>query len=224
VSAITITEKAAKELKRIRVENNLPEEAYLRVGVKGGGCSGFSYALGFTNKPIEGDEIFESQGMKILVNKRVLPYLSGTELDFNDNLLDRKFVFNNPNATKICGCGESFGVKEEAKRKPLNIQNSGTIVSEEKVWEALRECYDPEIPVNIVDLGLIYKMKVEGEVVTVEMTLTVPGCYMGETIVQNVRERLLAVPGVQDVDVRLVFDPPWNPSMMSEEAKTRLNM
>lgn len=103
------------------------------------------------------------------------------------------------------------------------------MVSEEKVWEALKECYDPEIPVNIVELGLVYELRVEEEVageanVYIRMTLTAPGCGMGPMIAADVKRRVMTLPGVKNVLVELVFDPIWNPSMMSEAAKLMLNI
>ncbi|MFQ5798533.1 MAG: iron-sulfur cluster insertion protein ErpA [Bacteroidota bacterium] len=107
---ITITLKAAEEIKRIKAENNVPESIGLRVGVKGGGCSGMSYVLAFDEKPKEGDETFEIQGVNVFVDQKSLMYLSGTQLDFTDGLNGTGFVFNNPQAKKTCGCGSSFGV------------------------------------------------------------------------------------------------------------------
>lgn len=100
------------------------------------------------------------------------------------------------------------------------------MVSEEQVYEVLRQCYDPEIPVNIVDLGLIYNVAVDSEngEVRVQMTLTAPGCHMGGMISEDVRRRLLNLPGVRDANVELVWDPPWNPGMMSEAARKQLGM
>ena len=100
---------------------------------------------------------------------------------------------------------------------------------EEKVWEALKECYDPEIPVNIVELGLVYELRVEEEVsgeanIYIRMTLTAPGCGMGPMIASDVKRRAMTLPGVKNVLVELVFDPPWNTSMMSEAAKLMLNI
>jgi iron-sulfur cluster assembly protein len=95
---------------KIRKENNIPEEYGLRVGVKGGGCSGLKYSLGFDGEQKEGDTVIEQNGIKLFVDGKSLFYLSGTELDFTSGLNGRGFVFNNPNATKTCGCGESFGV------------------------------------------------------------------------------------------------------------------
>lgn len=100
---------------------------------------------------------------------------------------------------------------------------------ESRVWAALRECYDPEIPVNIVELGLIYGLKIEEEIpgeanVYVKMTLTAPGCGLAPMIAADVRRRVQMVHGVKNVMVELTFDPPWNPSMMTEAAKLQLNM
>ena len=105
---IKISEKAVKEIRRIMNENKVPEEYGLRVGVKGGGCSGLTYSLGFDAESREGDTIINQDGLKLFVDGKSLFYLMGTVLDFSDGLNGRGFVFNNPNATKTCGCGESF--------------------------------------------------------------------------------------------------------------------
>ena len=103
------------------------------------------------------------------------------------------------------------------------------MVPEERVWEVLKQCYDPEIPVNIVDLGLVYEVSVEEEFpgnanVYVRMTLTAPGCGMGPMIAADVKRRIQQIHGVSNVMVELVFDPIWNPNMMTEAAKLTLNM
>jgi metal-sulfur cluster biosynthetic enzyme len=103
------------------------------------------------------------------------------------------------------------------------------VVTDERVWDALRQCYDPEIPVNIVDLGLVYEVKVEEEFpgeanIYIQMTLTAPGCGMGPMIAADVKRRVQQIPGVRNVLVDLVFEPMWNPAMMSEAAKLTLNM
>jgi probable FeS assembly SUF system protein SufT len=95
---------------------------------------------------------------------------------------------------------------------------------ESAVWQQLRTCYDPEIPINIVELGLVYECKIEraqsgNRVVKVKMTLTAPGCGMGEVLAQDVREKIEMIPTVERADVELVFDPPWSQAMMSEEAR-----
>ncbi|MHB8581132.1 MAG: iron-sulfur cluster insertion protein ErpA [Ignavibacteriaceae bacterium] len=107
---IKITEKAAKEIMQIMKENNVPNDYGLRVGVKGGGCSGLTYTLGFDAEQKEGDTLIQINNVKLFVDGKSLFYLTGTELDFTDGLDGKGFVFNNPNATKTCGCGESFGV------------------------------------------------------------------------------------------------------------------
>ncbi len=107
---ISLTEKALTEIKRIMSENQVPDNYGLRVGVKGGGCSGFTYTLGFDAEAKEGDTTIGDGKVKLFIDGKSLFYLSGTELDFSDGLNGKGFVFSNPNATKTCGCGESFGV------------------------------------------------------------------------------------------------------------------
>ena len=97
------------------------------------------------------------------------------------------------------------------------------------VWDQLRTCYDPEIPINIVDLGLVYECTLSPvengtRIVNVKMTLTAPGCGMGEVLVQDVREKVLMVPTVTEADVELVFDPPWSRDMMSDAARLQTGM
>ncbi len=119
------------------------------------------------------------------------------------------------------------------KSPPVPIElpaGAGDAEVEKLVWEQLRTCYDPEIPVNIVDLGLVYEVRLEpggegGErAVSVRMTLTAPGCGMGEILVDDVRSKLEQIPTVARTDVELVFDPPWNQSMMSDAARLETGM
>ena len=107
---INLSEKAATEIKTIITQQGLPDgETKLRVGVKGGGCSGFSYMLDLTEEPAgEMDEQLEAHGVKILVDMKSYLYLNGVEIDFKDEVMGRGFVFKNPNATSSCGCGSSF--------------------------------------------------------------------------------------------------------------------
>jgi iron-sulfur cluster assembly protein len=107
---IALTDKAAAQVKRLKADNNIPEHHGLRLGVKGGGCSGLSYVLAFDEKPREKDRIMQVNGTTIFIDEKSLFYLSGTVLDFSDGLNGKGFVFNNPQATKTCGCGNSFGV------------------------------------------------------------------------------------------------------------------
>ena len=99
----------------------------------------------------------------------------------------------------------------------------------EQLWNQLRNCYDPEIPVNIVDLGLIYDLDVVdapagGKKVSVKMTLTAPGCGMGPSLAADAEQRLLAVPGVMSASVELVWDPPWTPERISQAGREKLGM
>ena len=107
---ILLTERAVKEIRRIVQEQKLPDGTALRVGVKGGGCSGFSYSLGFDDTVHENDQVLETHGMRVVCDPKSFLYLNGTEVDFEESLMGRGFKFGNPNATKSCGCGESFSV------------------------------------------------------------------------------------------------------------------
>ncbi len=107
--ALEVTERAAQEIKTVLAQQNLsPESTYLRLGAKGGGCSGFTYALDIVDTKGEHDQEYLSQGIRIISDPKSLLYLDGTTLDFKDELMGRGFVFNNPNASSTCGCGNSF--------------------------------------------------------------------------------------------------------------------
>ena len=97
-------------------------------------------------------------------------------------------------------------------------------ITESQVIKAIQQVYDPEIPVNVVDLGLIYDIKIIDDWVGVKMTLTTQGCGMGAAISNQVRQRVLDIHGVHECDVRIVWEPAWDPSMMSEQAKKKLGM
>ena len=96
------------------------------------------------------------------------------------------------------------------------------MVTQDDVMAVLRQCYDPEIPVNIVDLGLIYNVSIEDKTVNVDMTLTAPGCPMHSLIARDVKQKLETIPDVKDVRVKVVWEPPWTPDRMSEAAKKML--
>jgi iron-sulfur cluster assembly protein len=106
--SILLSETAAREIRNIIKEQGLGENVALRVGVKGGGCSGFSYVLDLTDEQNENDEVMESNGVKVVSDRKSYLYLNGTEIDFKDEVMGRGFVFKNPNATHTCGCGSSF--------------------------------------------------------------------------------------------------------------------
>lgn len=106
---LTLTETAAREIKTIIKQQELDaQNVCLRVGVKGGGCSGFSYLLDLTEQKRDTDELFEAHDIKVVCDPKSYLYLNGTTIDFKDEIMGRGFVFNNPNATSSCGCGSSF--------------------------------------------------------------------------------------------------------------------
>jgi probable FeS assembly SUF system protein SufT len=117
----------------------------------------------------------------------------------------------------------------ESKTAGKKEEHPSGDVAEEAVWDQLRTVYDPEIPVNIVDLGLVYDCQVSNASdgatnVDVKMTLTAPGCGMGPAIAQDARLKILAIPGVDDASVELVWDPPWSQEMISEAGKMKLGL
>lgn len=107
---ITVSEEAKEHAINLMTQENKPEGTFIRVGVEGGGCSGLSYKLEFDNEMREGDQAFEDKGIKIVVDRKSFLYLVGTELQYTGGLNGKGFVFNNPNASRTCGCGESFSV------------------------------------------------------------------------------------------------------------------
>ena len=137
-------------------------------------------------------------------------------------------VFVEGNLFRIAGPDADAIGKEPTEPLELAAGASDDAV-EQLVWRQLRTCFDPEIPINVVDLGLVYEAVVshrdDGErSVAVKMTLTAPGCGMGEVLVQDVREKVEIIPTIKHADVELVFDPPWDRSMMSEEARLQTGM
>ena len=107
---ITVSENAKNHALELMRQENRPENSFIRVGVEGGGCSGLSYKLEFDNETREGDQVFEDKGVKIVTDLKSFLYLVNTELDFSDGLNGKGFYFNNPNASRSCGCGDSFAV------------------------------------------------------------------------------------------------------------------
>ena len=107
---ITLTENAAKEIQTIMKKNELSEDVCVRVGVKGGGCSGMTYKMSFDNQKQEFDKVFESQGINIICDLQSWMYLKGTNIEYSDDMLNGGFKITNPNAERTCGCGTSFSV------------------------------------------------------------------------------------------------------------------
>ena len=124
---------------------------------------------------------------------------------------------------------DALGLERAAAIAPSAPVRSDGPVDEKAVWDQLRTCYDPEIPVNIVDLGLVYDCVItpreaDGAKVDVKMTLTAPGCGMGPTIAAEAKAKVMGVSGVGDAEVELVWDPPWNQAMISEAGKMKLGL
>ncbi len=137
-------------------------------------------------------------------------------------------VYIEGNLFRIAGA-DADALGKEPEPPPDVPENPTDADIENVIWNQLRTCYDPEIPVNIVDLGLVYACNVtplgNGQrSVNVDMTLTAPGCGMGEILVQDAQEKIAVIPTVADVRVQLVFDPPWNQSMMSDEARLQTGL
>jgi len=137
-------------------------------------------------------------------------------------------VYVEGNLFRIAGA-DADAIGKEPVPPPSIPDNATDQDIEQVIWEQLKTCYDPEIPVNIVDLGLIYRCDVTAVAdgqrsISVDMTLTAPGCGMGEILVQDAQEKIAVIPTVADVRVDLVFDPPWNQSMMSDEARLQTGL
>jgi len=124
---------------------------------------------------------------------------------------------------------DADAIGKEPEPTPELPDDASTADVEQLVWDQMRRCFDPEIPVNIVDLGLVYRCEIHEQAdgsraVEVDMTLTAPGCGMGDIIAYDVREKVRQVPTVDEVNVEIVFDPPWSFEMMSEAAKLQTGM
>ena len=150
----------------------------------------------------------------------------GTQVKITQSLGGDFTLYVNGNLVKIRGKdADAIGQKIESEKK----DNDSKVFDEKYIWDVLKTCYDPEIPVNIVDLGLVYDLKYHKNdlgnyEVTIKMTLTAPGCGMGPVIAQDVESKVLSLGFVADVLVEVVWEPLWNHSMMSEEAQLKLGM
>ena len=146
---------------------------------------------------------------------------SGTFVTLTQALGGSFTVVFNGNMARISGLdADAIGMPARA----LEFPAAEEVPALDHVWHALSTVYDPEIPVNVVDLGLIYDATLDGSAAAVTMTLTAPGCGMGPILVEEVRERILCAPGIEAVTVELVFDPPWSREMMSETAQLELGV
>ena len=155
--------------------------------------------------------------------------IKGTHVRITQSLGGDYTLFVNGNLVKISGVdADAIGKKVVKQVKSTLKYTPGKPVEEEQVWEQLRTVYDPEIPVNIVELGLVYDLNIksddDGSFVHVMMTLTAPGCGMGPAIAMDAEMRIRNIPSVKDVQVEIVWEPLWDRDMMSDEAKLQLGM
>jgi len=160
-------------------------------------------------------------GEKVTLNK-------GTHVRITQALGGDFTLYVNGNLLKISGNDADAIGKENEASQTENI-GSGSKLNENMIWDVLKTCYDPEIPVNIVELGLIYDLRINKKednekVVNIKMTLTAPGCGMGPSIASDVEMKILNLPEVGEVFVEIVWEPQWDQSMMTDEAKLQLGM
>jgi probable FeS assembly SUF system protein SufT len=175
----------------------------------------------------EGDPIKLKRSCEAIVipagSRVVIP--EGTEAIIAQSLGGSYTVYIGGNLARIAGKdADALGLEPtEAPELPENASDADI---EQLVWDQMKTCFDPEIPINVVDLGLIYDCQIAHldngkRRVDVKMTLTAPGCGMGGILIEDVKERLEVIPLIEEANVELVFDPPWNQTMMSDEAKLR---
>jgi len=152
--------------------------------------------------------------------------IEGTHVRITQSLGGNFTVLVNGNLVKVLGQDADALGLEEVIKKELKVPTR--LANEADIWDAMKQCFDPEIPVNIVDLGLIYDLKISGKKseqnIHIKMTLTAPGCGMGPSIAQDVENKVMALPKVNNVLVEIVWDPVWDRSMMTEDAKLKLGM
>ena len=163
----------------------------------------------------DGDRTVLSEGTKVLITQQ----LGGSFTVMTDR--GAMFRIDERNADALGREAQELEVKDSVDEKPNDAE-----ALEQMIWDRMRKCFDPEIPVNIVDLGLIYDCRIDtqdkGFKVDIKMTLTAPGCGMGPVLAEDVRAKIEEIPGVDTTDVEVVFDPPWNPNMMTEAARLQL--
>ncbi len=181
--------------------------------------------FGHTNEPVT---LIRDVSAIIIPVGESITLREGTEGFITQALGGSFTVYVEGNLFRISGINADALGKEPVP--PPSIPENATDKDiEDVIWEQLKTCYDPEIPVDIVNLGLVYRCELRplgngDRAVEVDMTLTAPGCGMGDVLVQDAREKIAVIPTVADVRVELVFDPPWNVGMMSEEARLQTGL
>ena len=181
--------------------------------------------FGHTNEPFS---LSRDVKAVIIPAGEELQLREGTSVFITQALGGSFTVYVEGNLFRIAG-PDADALGKEPVPPPEVPENASDADIEAVIWQQLKTCYDPEIPVNIVDLGLIYRCDVASlgngqRSVDVDMTLTAPGCGMGEILVQDAQEKIAVIPTIADVRVQLVFDPPWNQGMMSDEARLQTGL
>lgn len=181
--------------------------------------------FGHTNEPFE---LARDVQAVIIPAGETLTLRQGTSGFITQALGGSFTVYVEGNLFRIAGA-DADALGKEPVPPPEVPDNPTDADIEAVIWEQLKTCYDPEIPVNIVDLGLINECRIKSlgngtRSVSVDMTLTAPGCGMGDILVQDAREKIAVIPTINDVSVDLVFDPPWNVGMMSDEARLQTGL
>ncbi len=181
--------------------------------------------FGYTNEPFS---LSRDVRAVIIPAGEELQLRAGTNGFITQSLGGSFTVYVEGNLFRIAG-SDADALGKEPVPLPAIPENATDKDIEEVIWQQLKTCFDPEIPINVVDLGLIYRLDVSSSTdgqrsVSIDMTLTAPGCGMGEILVQDAQEKIVVIPTVADVRVELVFDPPWNQSMMSDEARLQTGL
>jgi metal-sulfur cluster biosynthetic enzyme/Fe-S cluster assembly iron-binding protein IscA len=206
--AVELTAASAGQIRRILADQGLiGPEVCLRVGVNRSG-HGPEFTLDLAQHPQPDDSLFESHGVRVACAPGDLPRVDGFRIDFREASGVTGFVFVPP---------ERHSTSHRETPSDLPPPRSTEIT------EALREVIDPEVGINIVDLGLIYGLDIDDRKVHVTMTMTTPACPLGEHIKSEVHARIMErCPSVTDVEIQLVWDPPWRPERISHQAKKTL--
>ncbi len=230
---ITLTEIAATEIKKILQDQGMGASAVLRVGIKGRNAQGFNYLLDLTEVRHEDDVVGESMEITIVADPMSFPSLDGTEIDFRDAASGRGFVFKNPHAVKLPVNTSAAAGSPPSTATGTAEAHTGTTITdalenkalEASIVEKLRTIFDPEIPVNIYDLGLIYRIDISAEKdVIVDMTLTAPGCPVAGSMPPAVQQAVESVEDVKTAKVNLVWEPAWSKDRMSDAALLQLGL
>jgi len=205
---IFVTEAAVEALRTLRQVNHLPEHYVVRLGVRSGPpARRVPYTLGFDAQVRPEDYEFPVADLRFVVDARSIFYLMGVTLDYTEGSSGRGFLFKEPQRERPS--------EQRQEQDPLRA----------RIIEALKTCYDPEIPVNIWDLGLIYRIDIDGQRnVHIVMTVTAPACPVADLLPRQVEEAVRQVPDVGNVTVELTFDPPWHVGRMSDAARLQLGL